>query len=343
MSGPVRIVRMGGSSIAAPGAAAWITDFLNAAYYARPADRRDVADLRLALCILVTAWARRGGRRLGVRDLPAFHRAFGTARLGAGGRLERERLLDGAAGMIGDWFPDAHADPGRRAHGVAFETVEERRAYDPALRLARAALAPLDPPRAPPAQRHWSTYPPVPVPDVAAAVRFLCDPARWPDMGSAAGWFTAVRAGGLPGVTFEIDVSAALVPRAPMFTRAYVTATDVQLEGDGLERAARELGEHVDEALPAGARPAGFVQLTSHRGHFLGRAHSHLLLYEHDGAGFIRDVGCWDPLPAHLSAAYAAAGREAQQAFWGPEPADLSMLAQLARVSTQPWTAAEDG
>jgi hypothetical protein len=335
MSGPVRIMRMGGSSIAAPGAAGWITDFLNAAYYARPADERDVADLRLALCVLATAWARRGGRRLGVRDLPAFHRAFGTARLRAGGRLDGAALREGGAGMLGDWFPAAYADPERRAHGVAFETVADRRSYDPALRLARAALAPLDPPRAPPAERQWSIYPPVALPDPEAAVRFLCDPARWPDMGCAAGWFTSVRAGGLPGATFEIDVSAALVPRAPMFTRAYVTATDVQLEGPGLERAARDLGEHVDEALPAGAAPRAFVQLTSHRGHFLGRAHSHLLVYEDGGAGFVRDIGCWDPLPAHLSAAYATAGREAQQAFWGPEPEDLSMLAQLARVSSR--------
>jgi hypothetical protein len=335
VAGPVRIMRMGGSSIAAPGAAAWITDFLNAAYYARPADQRDVDDLRLALCVLATRWARRGGRRLGARDLPAFHRAFGTARLRGGGGLDRAALLEGAAGMLGDWFPAAYADPERRAHGVAFETPGRRRDYDPALRLARAALAPLDPPRAPPAERQWSTYPPVALPDPGAAVRFLCDPARWPDMGCAAGWFTAVSDGGLAGVTFEIDVSAALVPRAPIFTRAYVTCTGLELEGERLERAARALGEHVSEALPEGATPLALVQLTSHRGHFLGRAHSHLLVYEDGGAGFIRDVGCWDPLPAHLSAAYAATGREAQQAFWGPEPEDLSMLAQLARVSSR--------
>jgi len=35
-----RFARMGGSSIAAPDAAGWVTDFLNAAYYARPADAR---------------------------------------------------------------------------------------------------------------------------------------------------------------------------------------------------------------------------------------------------------------------------------------------------------------
>jgi hypothetical protein len=335
VAGPVRIMRMGGSSIAAPGAAAWITDFLNAAYYARPAGERDVDDLRLALCALATRWAQRGGRRLGARDLPAFHRAFGTARLRAGGRLDRATLLEGAAGMLGDWFPAAYADPERRAHGVAFQSADARRGYDPALRLARAGLTPLDPPRAPPADRLWSTYPPVSLPDAGAAVRFLADPARWPDMGCAAGWFTAVRDGGLEGVTFEIDVSAALVPRAPIFTRAYVTCTHVCLEGEALDREARALGEHVDEALPGGATPHAFIQLTSHRGHFLGRAHSHLLVYSDGGAGFVRDVGCWDPLPAHLSAAYATAGREAQQAFWGPEPEDLSMLAQLARVSSR--------
>ena len=333
-SGSVRIVRMGGSSIAAPGAAAWITDFLNAAYYARPADARDVDDLRLAMCVLTTHWARRGGRRLGARDLPAFHRAFGAARLRAAGRLDREALLAGAARLLGDWFPDAYADRRRRAHGVAFPTRKERDAFDPSLRLTRGALGPLDPPREPPARRHWSTYPPVALPDVEAALAFLAEPARWPDMGCAAGWFTAVRAGALPGNTFEIDVSAGLVPRGPIFTRAYVTCTTVHRRGRALEAGAQALGEHVPEALPAGATPLRVIVLTSHRGHFLGRARSHLLVYERDGAGFIRDIGCWDHLPAHLRAAYAATGRDAQASFWGPEPAELSMLAQLARVTS---------
>jgi len=328
-------MRMGGSTIAAPGAAAWMTDFLNAAYYARPADERDVDDLRLAICVLTTSWARRGGRRLGVRDLPAFHRSFGTARLRGSGGLDRDALLAGAARLLGEWFPAAYADPARRAHGVAFESAEERAAFDPSIRLARSALPPLDAPRAAPAERHWSTYPPVPLPDPAAALALLCDPARWPDIGCAAGWFTAVRRGDLLGVTFEIDVTAALVPRAPMFSRAYVSCTELHLDGEPLERAARALAAHVDEALPDGATPRAFLQLTSHRGHFLGRAHSHLLIYERGGEGLIRDVGCWDPLPAHQSAAYAAAGREAQQAFWGPEPPDLSMLAQLTRVSSE--------
>ena len=34
--GPVGFAKMAGSSIAGPDAAAWVTDFLNAAYYRRP-------------------------------------------------------------------------------------------------------------------------------------------------------------------------------------------------------------------------------------------------------------------------------------------------------------------
>jgi hypothetical protein len=333
-AGPVRIVRMGGSSIAAPGAAAWMTDFLNAAYFARPAEARAVADLRLALSVLTTRWARRGGRRLGARDLPAFHRAFGSSRVRAGGLLDRESLLAGAGRMLGDWFPDAYADDRRRAHGIAFETADDRAAFDPGLRLRHGALGPLEPPEAPEAERHWSTYPPVPLPDAGAALRFLLDPARWPDMTSAAGRFTAVHAGSLRGMTFEIDVSTALVPRAPIFTRAYVTCTAVRSSGRPLAQGVAALQANVGDALPGGATPLALIELTSHRGHFLGRARSHLLVFTNGDQGFIRDVGCWDPLPAHLAAAYAAAGREAQAAFWGPEPEETSMLAQLARVTS---------
>ncbi len=323
---------MGGSSIAAPGAAAWVTDFLNAAFYARPADDRDVADLRLALGILTTCWARRGGRRLGARDLRAFHHAFGSARLRAGGRLDRETLLDGAAKLLGDGFAEAWSDDRRRAHGIAFPTAAERDAFDPALRLRRAALGPLTPPERDAAERHWGTYPPVRLPDPQAALRFLRDPARWPDMGSAGGRFTAVCHGGLSGATFEIEVSAQLLPRAPLHTRAYVTCTALREDRDDLAAGVAALGAHAD-ALPEGAEAIALVELTTHRGHFLGRAISHLLVFRDAAGAWIRDVGCWDPLPAHLAAAYATAGRDAQAAFWGPEPEELSMLAQLARVT----------
>ena len=64
-SGPIaRAVpsaRMAGTSIAAPDAAPWVTDFLNAAYYARPEGEREIDDLRLAFCVLTTRWSRLGG------------------------------------------------------------------------------------------------------------------------------------------------------------------------------------------------------------------------------------------------------------------------------------------
>jgi hypothetical protein len=76
-----RVLRMPGSSIAAPTAVGWVTDFLNAAYFARPARERSLDDLRLAFCVLTTRWARKGGGRLGATDVLGFHRAFGPHRL----------------------------------------------------------------------------------------------------------------------------------------------------------------------------------------------------------------------------------------------------------------------
>ncbi len=324
---------MGGSSLAAPGAAGWITAFLDAAYHSRPADARDIDDLRLAICALATYWARRDGRRLGIRDAPEFHRAFGADWSHTGGRLDRDALLSGSARLLGDWFPRAYTDPRLRAHGVAFPSARERDAFDPALRLARRPLPPVEPPCEPPRERHWSTYPPVRLPNPDAALRLLADPARWPDIGCATGRFIAVTRGGLLGTTFEIDVSGALVPRAPMFTQAYVTCTSLPRHGPALADAVAAIAAHVPEAFPADARPRVLIELTGHSGHFLGRVRSHLVVYDSGDEAFIRDVGCWDRLPAHLSAAYASAGRDAQANFWGPEPEELSVLAQLARVS----------
>ena len=142
--GPLRFARMTGSSIAGRDAAAWVTDFLNAAYYRRPVAERQVDDLRLAFSVLTTYWYRKGRGRLRVTDLPAFHRAFGAHRFDTQdtgrGLLSRDQLLEGAAGLIGDWFPDAYHDDERRGWGIAFPTAEEKAAYDPrAPAQARAA------------------------------------------------------------------------------------------------------------------------------------------------------------------------------------------------------------
>ena len=134
--GPFGFATMAGSSIAGRDAAAWVTDFLNAAYYRRPIDERDVDDLRFAFGVLTTYWYRsHPSRRLRVTDLPAFHRAYGSERFStdesARGTLSREALERGAATLIGDWFPEAYADDARRGWGIAFETRRGARRLRP--------------------------------------------------------------------------------------------------------------------------------------------------------------------------------------------------------------------
>src|SRR3954449_4099552 len=224
--GPFGFARMAGSSIAGRDAAAWVTDFLNAAYYRRPADDRDVDDLRLAFGVLTTYWYRaHPQRKLRVTDLPAFHRAFGAERFGAGGLLSREALERGAGRLLGDWFPEAYADDARRAWGIAFETVEAREQYDPDHRLALAKLGELTAESAPLHEQVWHTYPPVEMPSVEGVVAALTRPETWPDYASPLGRFTPLRAGGLLGQTFEIEVAAGTESGRPAFTRGYVTVT----------------------------------------------------------------------------------------------------------------------
>jgi hypothetical protein len=333
VSGPLGFARMAGSSIAAPGAAAWVTDFLNAAYFARPAASRDVGDLRLAHGILTTRWAGHPHRRLGVRDVGAFHRAFGARRLRDGGLMDRDSMLEDADALLGEWFAEAWGDDARRAHGIAFPTVAARRAFDPASRARHAAVGALTPPAAEQVERHWATYQPVALPDPQAALEFLGEPARWPDMGSAGGRFTALRGAGLKDNTFEIEVHAQALPRVGVAARGYVTCTGLYTGGRELARAVDAIRAHVPDALPDDGRALALVELTTHAGHFMGRAVSNLLVFEAGGGAFIRDVGTWDPLPAHLAAPYAMAGRAAQKAFWEPDPPEFSMLAQLALVS----------
>lgn len=342
-----RLARAAGSSIATPAAAGWVTDFLNAAYYARPAGQRAVDDLRLAFCILTTRWARRPGRRLGARDVLAFNLAFGAdrfldARRSGRGRLDRDQLLAGGARLLGDWFPDASADPARRGWGIAFPTEADRARHRPEDRLAHAALGPLTPPTEPAERQHWKVYEPVPLVSAARAIELLTRPERWTDAGSALGRFTALRAGGLEGQTFEIEVAATplQVQRAPIFTRAYVTATAVHVDGgpggDGLADHVAELnatvaahGGGMPAPVPAGARARCAVSLTTHEGHFMGAAVSRILVYEEEGGAFLRDTGSWDPLPPLLAEAYRRVGHEAQEAFWGRDP-ETSMLVQIA-------------
>ncbi len=344
-TGPLGFARLSGSSIAARDAAPWVTDFLNAAYYRRAAAEREVDDLRAALCVLTTYWYRKGGR-LHVSDLPAFHRAYGRERfateLSERGTLTRAQLLDGAARLIGEWFPEAYADDARRGWGVAFPTADERDAYDPARRMDLAKLGELTPEAGPPAEQVWHTYPPVPMPSAEGVIGALTRPETWPDYASELGRFTPLRDGGLAGQTFEIEVVAGTEPGRPVFQRGYVTITALVTPDDpaalqawfaALEDGLARYGDHEPRAVPEGGVPLVGFDLTTHEGHFMGRGHNRLLLYTLDGQAWVRAAGTWDPMPWHLDKAYKLAGQEAQHAFWGQGDVErLSMLHQLARA-----------
>jgi hypothetical protein len=235
--------------------------------------------------------------------------------------------------------------------GSRFPRARHATRSTPERRLRHAALGPLTPPTMAPDQQHWATYDPVALPNPEAALQLIQQPARWPDIASAAGRFTALRVGGLLGQTFEIEVIAKPAPRSPIFTRGYVTCSAAHIptaEGGqaDLQNAVAELTERYQAGagasarpiLPADAQPLALVILTTHDGHFLGPALSHLLVWRDARGAWIRDIGAWDHLAPHLAAAYRVAGRAAQQMFWGPTPPPGSMLAQLAAVSaTSGW------
>lgn len=337
--------RMAGSSIAAPDAAPWITDFLNAAYLRRDEDDRDVADLRLAFGILTTHWYRKAsGRRLHVTDLPAFHSAYGAERFDTTasprGALNREQLLEGANELLGDWFAAAWADDARRGWGIAFPDAGEREAYDHDRRIGLARLGEMTAEHAPLEQQIWHTYDPVVLPSAERAVAALVQPETWSDYATELGRFTALRPGGLAGQTFEIEVAAGTEPGRPVYLRGYVTITalvtpDEPVARDAwfadLENGLARYGEDEPRAVPEGGEPLVGFDLTTHEGHFMGAGHNRLLIYRHDGQDYVRAAGTWDPMPWAQEHAYRRAGRDAQTAFWGGgDIAQLSMLHQIA-------------
>ncbi|MDQ6731101.1 MAG: hypothetical protein M3022_12595 [Actinomycetota bacterium] len=337
--------RMAGSSIAGRDAAFWVTDFLNAAYYRRAAEERDVDHLRLAFCVLTTYWYRKPGHhRLHLSDLAAFHRAYGKARFDTGdsarGTLDRDQLLEGAARLLGDWFPAAYLDDGRRGWGIAFETAKDRAAYDPRCRHDLARLGALTPESAPAIEQTWHTYPPVRMPSADAVITALTAPETWPDFASEIGRFTPLRTGGLDGQTFEIEVAAGTASGRPVFTRGYVTITKLVTPADpdglrewmqALEDGLARCGKDEPAAVPAGGEALVGFDLTTHQGHFMGNGHNRLLLFVHESQAWVRAAGTWDPMPWHIEQAYRRAGLDAQHAFWGQgNVVSQSLLHQLA-------------
>ena len=130
-AGPVGSAGMSGSSIAGPTAALWVTDFLNAAYYARDPAERSLADLRLARSILATGWHRAGYRRLTARDLVGFHRAFGRDRFradgaSASGRLTARSCSPVPSGCTATGSPTPRGIPARRGWGVGVRGPSRR-------------------------------------------------------------------------------------------------------------------------------------------------------------------------------------------------------------------------
>jgi hypothetical protein len=179
------------------------------------------------------------------------------------------------------------------------------------------------------------------MPSATGVVDALTRPETWPDYASEIGRFTPLRAGGLAGQTFEIDVAAGTDSGRPIFTRGYVTITQLVTPEDpaALERYFGELedgleryGEGEPRPVPEGGEPVVGFDLTTHQGHFMGSGHNRLILYTHDGRAWVRAVGTWDPMPWHVDQAYRVAGRAAQHAFWGQGNVQrLSMLHQLAQ------------
>jgi hypothetical protein len=182
------------------------------------------------------------------------------------------------------------------------------------------------------------------VPSADAVIGALAQPETWPDYASAIGRFTPLRPGGLPGQTFEIEVTAGTAAGRPVFQRGYVTITRAVSQEDPAA-----LRAYVDDvnaglarngeapAVPEGGEPIFAFDLTCHEGHFLGRGNNRLLLFAQDGRTFVRAAGTWDEMPWHIASAYAVAGREAQHAFWGEGgDEELSMLHQIARSLPRP-------
>jgi hypothetical protein len=339
------VARMSGTSISAPDAVGWVTDFLNAAYYARMPELRDVEDLRVAFAILTTRWHRLGHRRLHAPDVVAFHRAFVRDRLSDSvesprGTLTREQLFTGAATLFGPGFEEAYVDDGRRAYGIAFETLGERDGYKPEYRLRHAKLGEPTPPARPRNEQVWHTYNPVPIESPQRTLAALLRPETWPDYGTDIGRFTPVRSGGLLRQTFEIEVITALTSRTPAILRGYVSVSRLLTrdeDEDGLAAYAARLSELMvrfgrdqPPAFPEGCTPLLALCLDTHEGHFMGRGRNRLLMYELDGRTYLRAAGTWDDMPVTLEQAYRSMGRKAQEAFWGDERPESSMLHQIA-------------
>lgn len=87
--------------------------------------------------------------------------------------------------------------------------------------------------------------------------------------------------------------------------------------------------------LPATGTPTHLVELTTHSGHFLGRARNYLLIFDTADGAYVRTIGNWDPMPWYVQLSYAYQGADAQRTFWGLESHEHSMLREFARAAAR--------
>jgi hypothetical protein len=129
-----------------------------------------------------------------------------------------------------------------------------------------------------------------------------------------------------------------------MLTRGYVTVTQLldRSEPEALQEQLAAISanlarmpEHEPAALPPGAQPSHLVELTTHEGHFLGRARNYLVLFETGERAHMRAIGNWDPMPWYTRLSYGYRGADAQRVFWGMQSPEHSMLRQLARAAVR--------
>ena len=149
-----------------------------------------------------------------------------------------------------------------------------------------------------------------------------------------------MRGGGLPGQTFEIEVISALTPRTPAILRGYVSVTrfytrtehaaELERYADRVSELMVRYGRDQPPVFPPGCTPLAAICLDTHEGHFMGRGRNRLLCYELGGRFYLRAAGTWDDMPVTLEQAYRTQGRKAQQAFWGDDRPESSMLEQIA-------------
>jgi hypothetical protein len=85
--------------------------------------------------------------------------------------------------------------------------------------------------------------------------------------------------------------------------------------------------------LPATGTPPHLVELSSHSGHFLGRARNYLLIFDTGDGAYVRTIGNWDPMPWYVQLSRLL-GADARRTFWGLESPEHSMLRQFRGETT---------